>query len=77
MPPTWKKLRGHIGLGLSVLACVVGKLCIRSRTVRDRILKFVMCNIVLPQSLNKLLSFRDGPTDGTSFVNIYQNVSLV
>ena len=34
------------------------------------------CIIVLQQSLNKSLSFRDGPTGGTSFVNIYQNVRL-
>ena len=27
--------------------------------------------IVLQQSLNKSLSFQDGPTRGTSFVNIY------
>ena len=32
--------------------------------------------IVLQQSLNKSLSFQDGPTGGTSFVNIYQNVRL-
>ena len=32
--------------------------------------------IVLQQSLNKSLSFRDGPTGGTSFVNIHQNVRL-
>ena len=43
MPPTSKKLRGHIGLGLSVHAwCVT--LCIRSRAVRNRILKFDMGN---------------------------------
>ena len=35
-----------------------------------------MYDIVLQQSLNKSLSFRDGPTGGTSFVNIYQNVRL-
>ena len=41
MPPTSKKLRGHIGLGLSVLARMRPfiTLCIRSRTVRYRILK--------------------------------------
>ena len=32
--------------------------------------------VVLQQSSNKSLSFRDGPTGGTSFVNIYQNVRL-
>ena len=32
--------------------------------------------IVLQRSSNKSLSFRDGPTGGTSFVNIYQNVRL-
>ena len=32
--------------------------------------------LVLQQRLNKSLSFRDGPTGGTSFVNIYQNVRL-
>ena len=32
--------------------------------------------IVLQQSSNKALSFRDGPTGGTSFVNIYQNIRL-
>ena len=30
--------------------------------------------IVLQQSLNESFSFQDGPTGGTSFVNIYQNV---
>ena len=50
MPPTSKKLRRHIGLGLSVRPyvrqCVRPwvTLCIRSRTVRDRILKFDMWN---------------------------------
>ena len=42
MPPTSKKLRRHIGLGLSVRAWVT--LYMRSRTVRDRILKFDMWN---------------------------------
>ena len=32
--------------------------------------------LVLQQSSNKSLSFRDGPTGGTLFVNIYQNVRL-
>ena len=37
MPPTSKKLRRHIGLGLSVRY-----VCTRSRTVRERILNFGM-----------------------------------
>ena len=32
--------------------------------------------LVLQQSLNESLSFRNGPTGGMSFVNIYQNVRL-
>ena len=42
MPPTSKKLKGHIGLVLSVCAwvCLSVTLCIWSRTARDRILKF-------------------------------------
>ena len=50
MSPTSKTLRKHIGLGMSVgpsvRACVGAwvTLCIRSRTVRDRILKFDMWN---------------------------------
>ena len=58
MPPTSKKLMGHIGLGLCVHACVCPSvmlcmpagvcpsvtLCIWSRTDRDRILKFEMWN---------------------------------
>ena len=46
MPPTSKKLRGHIGLGPSV-ACGpwVFTLCIRARMVRDRILKFDIWNM--------------------------------
>ena len=45
IPPTSKKLRRHIGLGLSVCLSVrpsVSYACIRSNTVRDRILKFGM-----------------------------------
>ena len=45
MPPTSKKLRRHIGLGLSVRLSVhpsVCYTCTRSRTVRDRILKLGM-----------------------------------
>ena len=51
MPPTSMKLRRHIGLGLSRRPCVREcapawvTLCIRSRTVRDRILKFDMWNM--------------------------------
>ena len=47
MPPTSKKLRGNIGLGLSVdlsVCMCVSYACIPSRTVRDRILKFDMWN---------------------------------
>ena len=46
MHPTSKKLRGHIGLGMSVCACmrVSITLCIRSRLVRVRVLKFNMLN---------------------------------
>ena len=35
MPPTWKKLTGHIGFGLSVHACIRS-----SKTVHARVLKF-------------------------------------
>ena len=42
MLQTSKKLRGHIGLGLSVRVSVT--LCIRSKTVKDRILKFNVRN---------------------------------
>ena len=45
MPPTSKKLRRHIGLGLSICPSVcpsVRYTCTRSRTARDRILKFGM-----------------------------------
>ena len=47
MPPTSNKLRGHIGLGLSVAWWVAGSVryaCVRSRTVKGRILKFNMWN---------------------------------
>ena len=46
VPPTSKKLRRHIGLGLSVRAHVRPwvTFCLRSGTVRDRILKFDMRN---------------------------------
>ena len=37
----------------------------------------VRCLVVLQQSLSKSLSFQDGPTGGTLFGNIYQNVYLV
>ena len=43
LPPTSKKLRRHIGLGLSVRPSI-RYACTRSRTVRDRILKFGMCD---------------------------------
>ena len=54
MPPTLKKLRGHIGLGLSVrpsvcpLRAVRDRISVRPsvcplRAVRDRILKFNAC----------------------------------
>ena len=48
MPPTSKKLRGHIGLGPSVVRASVHAssvkvtLCTQSGTVRARILKFGM-----------------------------------
>ena len=49
MPPTSKKLRGHVGLGLSVQSSGVQSVCdagvtlsTRSGTVRARILKFGM-----------------------------------
>ena len=47
MPPTSKKLSGHIGLSMSVVLCVCASvtLWIRSRTVRDRILKFNTWNL--------------------------------
>ena len=47
MPPASKKLKGHIGLGLSVRPCIIVSvtLCKRSRTVRDRFLTLIygMC----------------------------------
>ena len=39
MPPTSKKFRGHIGLGLSMGLCICYT-CMQSRMVRDGILKF-------------------------------------
>ena len=47
MPPTSKKLKWHIGLGLSVVLSVhpcVCYTCICLRTVRNRILKFYIWN---------------------------------
>ena len=44
MPPTLKTLKGNIGLRLSMRVSV--RLCKRSRTVRDRILKFDMWNVM-------------------------------
>ena len=44
MPPTSKKLRVHIGLGLSVCPWCL-RLCIQSITVRNRILKFDILNM--------------------------------
>ena len=45
MPPFSKKLRGHICLGLSVRGTWCVMLCIRSRTVRDRIMKLDILNM--------------------------------
>ena len=45
MPPTSKKLRKHISLGLSICLSVrlsVRYTCTRPRTVRDKTLKFGM-----------------------------------
>ena len=45
MPQTLKKLRRHIGMGLSVRPRPsVPHACTRLRTVRDRNLKFGMCD---------------------------------
>ena len=48
MPPSSKKFRGHIGLGLCVRVCVRPSvtLCMRSRTVRDRNLEIWYVELV-------------------------------
>ena len=66
MPPISKTLGRHIGLGLYVRACVClcarawGTLCMRSRTVRDKILKLEICGIRMKNKRTRIFFFSVG-----------------
>ena len=56
MPPTSKKLRKHIGLGLSMVRGGCVTLCIRSRMIRNGILKLILFGISMKNKRTRIFS---------------------